>query len=81
MKFYYILCLKRTPTADGHCVWWKAGEMGYSVKLEEAGIYSEETIASNPARFNNGTTTRAIEADLVLSKAHTAVAWPFPSHE
>lgn len=76
MKWYRILSLKYSPNTAGNCVWWGSDETGYTSDLSKACIIPEDVVAGWVSRYNNGTTTRAIESDEALAKSHTAVSWP-----
>ena len=39
-KLYRIICLKRSIIADGHYVWWRPNERGYTEDKQEAGLYT-----------------------------------------
>lgn len=59
MNLYYILSLKWSPGMDGHAVWWRTDAKGYTVDLNQAGLYSEETINSDRSYYDNGNDTQA----------------------
>ncbi|WP_110930936.1 hypothetical protein [Paenibacillus bouchesdurhonensis] len=52
---YYILSLKWSE-GKGEYVWWRPDNSGYTNNLNQAGIYSEETIKAMPHYYKNTST-------------------------
>lgn len=59
---YYLLSLKWSK--DGHYVWWGPNNSGYTLDINEAGIYPEEKINGNKAYYSN-TSTMPVPCELV----------------
>lgn len=72
MGEFYILSLKWSSGEDCYR-WWRANASGYTMFLESAGRYSEETVRGNLRYYNNGESTLAVPCDYVEGKANRAV--------
>lgn len=73
---FFILSLKHSPSSDS-CVFWRPDAQGYTSRLDQAGIFSWNTIKGYPAYYDNGETTRAIPVDEVLAQSVQVVPFPF----
>lgn len=71
MKFY-ILSLKWSYN-KGNYVWWRPDNNGYTENINEAGVYTEEKINSNPRYYRN-THTYPVPVEVVEKmKMHRVV--------
>jgi hypothetical protein len=75
---FYILSLKHSklPTAadrSEHLIWWGPDNCGYTGTLDRAGRYTEEQIAGEPAYYDNGHSTVALDCDVVDAYARRTV--------
>jgi len=59
---YFIWSKKHSPS-NGNAVWWRENNSGYTVDLDEAGVYTKKQVDAVPGYYNNG---------------HAAVAVPRP---
>lgn len=75
MKQYHILSLSHSPE-ENTAVWWKPGARGYTKRIFEAGIFSEEIVKNNPNYYNNKTDTLAIETTNVTDMTTCIIEWP-----
>lgn len=62
MKFY-ILSLKWSYGKEKY-VWWGPDNSGYTENINEAGVYTEEKINSNPGYYRN-TSTYPVPVEVV----------------
>lgn len=75
MDQFYILSLKHSPGPNGEAIWWRPAAAGYTPNLDDAGLYSLETVESDEGYYNNGETTAAWYAGPVQAKSHRIVAY------
>jgi len=60
---YYLLSMKRSKPADGCYTWWRPQRAGYTVNLNEAGLYRE----AEAQQLADGADTFAVPAKMVES--------------
>jgi hypothetical protein len=69
IQFYYILSLKHSKGSDA-LLWWGPRDCGYTIALDKAGKYSQETIEAHPSYYNDLRNTMAVKCEDAEALAH-----------
>jgi hypothetical protein len=74
-KEYYILSITHTKGGDEILTWWRPDNSGYTVFLESAGRYSEETVKGKLHYYDNKKETIAVPCERAEEIAYRCVPW------